>query len=160
MSNIMTTPLQIIGPSNNPYPGTICLPQVPLPANATVNVGDKATIQVVEQAQHGAALYSVRHLLDLFLDPVNHLLSVIMPANISIQCVDIIFAAPGDPKIGLVNETNCFNSTDLGFADMYTITIKDSGSNVYTTSGAISMLHQYNVAGWLPLLICGAIWLL
>lgn len=51
---------QITGPSNDPYPGSsICMPQVPLPANVTVNEGDNATIQVVENAQHGAALYSV-----------------------------------------------------------------------------------------------------
>jgi hypothetical protein len=60
----MTQPVvpmfQILGPTNNPFPGTICLPQVPLPKNTTVKAGDKATIQVVELAVHGAALYSVR----------------------------------------------------------------------------------------------------
>lgn len=50
---------QLVGPSKNPYPGTMCLPQVPLPANTTVKVGDNATIQVIETALHGAALYSV-----------------------------------------------------------------------------------------------------
>lgn len=51
---------QIVGPSKNPYPGTICLPQVPLPqGNFSVKAGDNATIQVVETAIHGAALYSV-----------------------------------------------------------------------------------------------------
>lgn len=59
MSFPMTSVMQIVGPSKNPYPGTFCLPQVPLPANTTVNVGDNATIQVVETAIHGAALYSV-----------------------------------------------------------------------------------------------------
>ncbi|KAL6900084.1 hypothetical protein GGI43DRAFT_56569 [Trichoderma evansii] len=59
MSNIMLKPFMLLGPSNNPYPGTVCLPQVPLPVGATVKAGDKATIQVVELAQHGAALYSV-----------------------------------------------------------------------------------------------------
>ena len=59
MSNPMVHPFTIQGPTNNPYPGTICLPQIPLPANATVKAGDKATIQLVELAQHGAALYSV-----------------------------------------------------------------------------------------------------
>lgn len=59
MSNPMVNPFTIQGPTNNPYPGTICLPQVPLPANASVKAGDLATIQVVELAQHGAALYSV-----------------------------------------------------------------------------------------------------
>lgn len=59
MSNPMVSPFQIIGPSANPYPGTICLPEVPLPANASVKAGDNATIQVVEIAKHGAALFSV-----------------------------------------------------------------------------------------------------
>lgn len=60
MSSPMLPPFQIIGPSANPYPGTFCLPQVPLPAGLTVNVGDLATIQVIETARHGAALYNVR----------------------------------------------------------------------------------------------------
>ena len=59
MSFPMVPVFQIVGPSKNPYPGSFCLPQVPLPANITVNVGDNATIQVVETAIHGAALYSV-----------------------------------------------------------------------------------------------------
>lgn len=59
MSNPMVPQFQILGPTNNPFPGTICLPQVPLPTNATVKAGDKATIQIVELAIHGAALFSV-----------------------------------------------------------------------------------------------------
>jgi hypothetical protein len=50
---------QITGPSKGPYPGTFCLPQVPLPVNASVKAGDLATIQVVEVAVHGASLYNV-----------------------------------------------------------------------------------------------------
>lgn len=68
MSNVMVPQFGILGPSKNPYPGTICLPQVPLPVNTTVNPGDNATIQVVELAVHGAALFSVRAaLLSFFL---------------------------------------------------------------------------------------------
>lgn len=59
----MVSPFQILGPSKNPYPGTVCLPQVPLPANLTVSAGENATIQIVEIAQHGAALFSVRLIL-------------------------------------------------------------------------------------------------
>lgn len=55
----MIAPFQLLGPSKGPYPGTVCLPQVPLPANMSFNAGDNATIQVVEIAQHGAALFSV-----------------------------------------------------------------------------------------------------
>ena len=55
----MVPAFQIAGPSNNQFDGSFCLPQVPLPANFTAKIGDNATIQVVETAQHGAALYSV-----------------------------------------------------------------------------------------------------
>lgn len=61
MSFPMVSPFQILGPSKNPYPGTVCLPQVSLPANTTVQAGDNATIQVVELAIHGASLFSVSH---------------------------------------------------------------------------------------------------
>jgi hypothetical protein len=51
---------EISGPSNDAYPALdVCLPQVPLPANVTVRSGDNATLQVVEAAKHGAALFSV-----------------------------------------------------------------------------------------------------
>ncbi|KAG7291969.1 hypothetical protein NEMBOFW57_001998 [Staphylotrichum longicolle] len=119
MSNPMINPFQIIGPTRNPYPGTVCLPQVPLPVNASVKAGDNATIQVVELALHGAALYS---------------------------CVDITFAEPGDPRIALVNETNCFNSTDIGVADIYTLTLRASGqsANINATSAAV---RSFQLAG-------------
>ncbi|KAL9022270.1 MAG: hypothetical protein Q9185_000512 [Variospora sp. 1 TL-2023] len=81
---------QITGPSNQQYEGSWCLPQVPLPANFTANIGDNATIQIVETAQHGAALYN---------------------------CVDITFADPRD--VPEVNETNCVNSTTIGFDLVY-----------------------------------------
>ena len=61
MSFPMVPVMQLVGPSKNPYPGTVCLPQVPLPVNQTVKVGDNATIQIVETAIHGAALYSVSY---------------------------------------------------------------------------------------------------
>lgn len=59
MSLPMVPVFEITGPSNNPYPGTICLPQVPLPADISPKVGDNATIQIVEVAKHGASLYDV-----------------------------------------------------------------------------------------------------
>ena len=58
-SHSMLPVFQISGPSNVQYNGSFCLPQVPLPANYTPKVGDNATIQVIETAQHGAALYNV-----------------------------------------------------------------------------------------------------
>lgn len=62
MSFPMVPVFQIVGPNKNPYPGTFCLPQVPLPVNQTVKAGDNATIQVVETAVHGASLFSVSFL--------------------------------------------------------------------------------------------------
>jgi len=100
MSNVMVSGIQIIGPSRDPYPGTFCLPQVPLPANTTVNVGDNATIQVIETAVHGAALYS---------------------------CVDITFAEPED--VPEVNASNCFNSSQISSDLVFTTSsLAESGS--------------------------------
>ncbi|KAJ5182775.1 hypothetical protein N7492_000391 [Penicillium capsulatum] len=93
MSHPVVPPFQINGPTNNPYPGTFCLPQVPLPANISAKVGDLATIQVVETAKHGAALYN---------------------------CVDIEFADDHDPDLEAVTRDNCFNSSDISFQFMYT----------------------------------------
>ena len=56
---IMQPVFEIVGPQNTIYPGSVCLPQVPLPVNYTAKVGNNATIQVIELAQHGAALYNV-----------------------------------------------------------------------------------------------------
>jgi len=51
---------EVDGPNNDAYPALdVCLPQVPLPANISVQPGDFATIQIVEAAKHGAALFSV-----------------------------------------------------------------------------------------------------
>lgn len=58
-SHSMVPVFSIMGPTNQQYDGTFCLPQVPLPANYTPSVGDNATIQIIELAQHGAALYNV-----------------------------------------------------------------------------------------------------
>jgi hypothetical protein len=106
MSHVMVPPFQIIGPTTNPYPGSFCLPQVGMPANLSVNVGDNATIQVIETAVHGASLYN---------------------------CVDITFAAPGDPDIEEVTQDNCFNSSDINFSLVFTTSQLTSGAeNVRT----------------------------
>jgi hypothetical protein len=60
MSHVMVPPFNLLGPTNELYNGSHCLPQVPMPANITFNIGDNVTIQIVEAAQHGAALYNVR----------------------------------------------------------------------------------------------------
>lgn len=59
MSTQLVAPFSILGPTNNPYPGTICLPNISPPSNANIKAGDNATIQIVLSAQHGAALFSV-----------------------------------------------------------------------------------------------------
>lgn len=59
MSHPVVPAFQITGPVNTAYPGTFCLPQVPLVPNLTFNIGDNVTIQVIETAQHGAAIYNV-----------------------------------------------------------------------------------------------------
>lgn len=56
---------EITGPNNQLYNGSFCLPQVPLPVNFTAVIGNNATIQVIETAQHGAALYNVSRLVSL-----------------------------------------------------------------------------------------------
>jgi len=119
MSFPMLPVFQITGPSKGPYPGTFCLPQVPLPANTTVNVGDNATIQVVEVAVHGASLFN---------------------------CVDITFADPAD--VPEVNSTNCFNSSDIGF------------NNVFTTAGISAAPHTMSIPQYAMLvpLVLGTMW--
>ena len=49
------------GPTDNPYPGSVCLPQLTLPddVRGQVKSGDLATIQVIEAAKHGAGLFTV-----------------------------------------------------------------------------------------------------
>lgn len=145
---------QIIGPSNGAYPGTICLPQVPLPVNASVKAGDKATIQVIEHAQHGASLYSVS-----FPD-IHSWVSIAW--TYLVKCVDIIFAEPGDDKIPEVNETNCFNSTHLGFAEQYTIVTKQPGADgPIGQEDAGANLHWATAAGYAGAALIGAAsWLL
>lgn len=59
MTNIINPIFQITGPSADPFPGTFCLDDLPLPKNASVKPGDNATIQVIQVALHGASLYNV-----------------------------------------------------------------------------------------------------
>ncbi|TVY43641.1 hypothetical protein LSUB1_G000998 [Lachnellula subtilissima] len=97
------------GPPNMSFPMVPVFQIVPLPANTTVKAGDNATIQVVEVAVHGASLFS---------------------------CVDITFADPKD--VAEVNETNCFNSTDIQFNNVYSIGAGDSSSGAPAPTLAIS----------------------
>lgn len=91
-SHIMQPVFQIVLPTNDPYIGaSVCLPQVGLPANLSIKAGDNATIQLVEAAQHGAALYN---------------------------CADITFTDDMN-EVAEVNATNCFNSTYMKFASVF-----------------------------------------
>lgn len=61
MSLPMVPVFQITGPIRDAYPNSsFCLPQVPTPNGVSPKKGDNATIQVIETAVHGAALYNVR----------------------------------------------------------------------------------------------------
>ncbi|KAL8696005.1 MAG: hypothetical protein Q9201_007868 [Fulgogasparrea decipioides] len=108
---------QITGPTNQEYAGSFCLPQVPLPANFTAKIGDNATIQVIELAQHGAALYN---------------------------CVDITFADPKD--VAEVNETNCLNSTQIGFDLVFTTDSLTSAASPFTSSRLTSWIASIPLA--------------
>ena len=125
MSNVMMNGVELIGPTNEPYPGTWCFPQVPLPANASVNVGDHATIQIIETAKHGAALYN---------------------------CVDIEFAEAGSPEVAEVNATNCFNSSQIAYDLVFTTSqLSDSsesgGERTCTRGGTWTTLVLLGVLG-------------
>ncbi|KAG8624163.1 hypothetical protein KVT40_009139 [Elsinoe batatas] len=102
MSFNVVPPFQIVGPSNEMYDGTICLPQVPMPANVHLKPGDNITIQVVETAQHGAALYN---------------------------CVDVTLAEP--EEVVRVDQSNCFNSSSIGIQYLFTTTnLNGSGASL------------------------------
>ncbi|KAF1957859.1 hypothetical protein CC80DRAFT_34837 [Byssothecium circinans] len=123
-SHAMLPVFQITGPSNVQYNGSFCLPQVPLPAGFTPKVGDNATIQVIEAAQHGAALYN---------------------------CADITFAEP--EEVPEVNKTNCFNSTgasqNIGFQLVYTTTSSPANPNFTPNPWASALLPLLITASWI-----------
>lgn len=114
----------ILGPSNNPFPGTICLDHVTVPTDIGVKAGMNATIQIVMSAQHGAALFSVSaHHCGKRFDVISFgNMEYETDAEIQ-QCVDITFVEPGDKRIPPVNGTNCFNSSDIGYSDIHLATI-------------------------------------
>lgn len=115
-SNIMQNGINIIGPSKEPWPGTFCLPQVPLPAGYHPKVGDLATIQLIETALHGAALYN---------------------------CVDIEFANPED--VEEVTEENCFNSSQISSNLIFTTAALESSASPIQTSMLAASLTLVSV---------------
>lgn len=76
--------------------------------------------------------------------------------NDIIKCVDIEFAEPNDPRIPEVNETNCFNSTELGFADIYTITTVEPHEADGDESAGTRTTPQH--LGWLAMLAVAGLW--
>ncbi|KAL2109758.1 hypothetical protein VUR80DRAFT_2053 [Thermomyces stellatus] len=131
-SNNLQAAWQLLGPSNGPYPGTLCLPEVKVPSNLGVKAGDNATIQIVELATHGASLFA---------------------------CSDITFVEPGDDRLPPLNDSVCFNTTEFGFADIhYTVTkkgiVKDDDE-----SGVAALLSPVTVLAWVPALM-GGLWFL
>ncbi|KAI9664293.1 MAG: hypothetical protein M1829_005848 [Trizodia sp. TS-e1964] len=111
MSFPMLPVFQITGPTRDLYPGTFCLPQVPLPANASVQIGDNATIQIIEVAIHGASLYN---------------------------CVDITFADPSE--VAEVNKTNCFNSSVIGFNQVFSSLSLSAAPSLLSSVSALATL--------------------
>ncbi|KKA31144.1 hypothetical protein TD95_000570 [Thielaviopsis punctulata] len=95
-STPLVPPFELLGPSNGPFPGTLCLPDIKVPEALGVRAGMNATLQVIELAVHGASLFA---------------------------CSDITFVEPGDSRIPSYNNSVCFNSTDLGFGTLHTSTI-------------------------------------
>ena len=55
----ITGAMELRGPTDEQYEGTVCLPRLGLPKGVTPKKGDLASIQVVQVVKHGAALYSV-----------------------------------------------------------------------------------------------------
>jgi len=106
----MVPVFQIVGPSKFAYPGGFCLPQVPLPQGYVPQIGDNASIQVVEAALHGAGLFS---------------------------CVDITFADPAD--VEPVTPDNCANSSDLSFNLVFTTTsLTVSGASFISSPASLA----------------------
>lgn len=120
MSHPVVPPFQIVGPNNTIYGGEVCIPQVGMPANLNLQIGTNITIQIVEIAQHGAALYSVSHI---------YLFTRCGHADV-LQCVDVTLADPSE--VEPVTPDNCKNDTWIGFNQIFT------ASNL-TSAGTLSL---------------------
>jgi hypothetical protein len=57
--------------------------------------------------------------------------------------VDIIFAEPGSPEVANVNSSNCFNSSDIGFNNIFSQTSTVSGAE---PSSSLSAFFSIAVA--------------
>ena len=127
-SLVMQPMFGIVGPTNTAYNGSFCLPQVPLPVNYTAVIGNNATIQVIEAAQHGAALYNVS-CQEIFPRSL-HLQAVEsgLLTGWGIQCVDITFADPKD--VPEVTVDNCANTSDITLQYVYSTNSLTSDADI------------------------------
>jgi len=111
MSHPVVPPFQLVGPNNLEYPGQFCLPQIGMPKNLDLQVGDNITIQVIETAQHGAALYN---------------------------CVDVTLSEPED--VEEITKDNCYNSSTFDFNLVYaTTSITGAASSMGSTSSTAAL---------------------
>lgn len=108
---IIDQPFQITGPNNSEYGGQFCIPQLRMPTNVSLSVGQNITLQVVETAQHGAALYSVS--THKRQSDEENVLKVW-------QCVDLTLVPDDSDEYEEVTPENCYNSSNIGFNLMYT----------------------------------------
>jgi len=111
MSHPVHPVMAITGPSNNEYPGQFCIPQIGMPAHLDLKVGDNITIQVIETAQHGAALYS---------------------------CVDVTLAEP--EEVEEVTQSNCYNSSAFGFNLVFTTASLEGAASATVPLSSAAML--------------------
>jgi hypothetical protein len=78
----------------------------------------------------------------------------LIPRNLvltNIQCADITFADPSE--VAEVNQSNCFNSSEIQFTQIYATTS--------LTAGAPRTLATASKAAWVPLavaLVTGLLW--
>lgn len=130
-SLIMQPMFGIVGPHNSAYNGSFCLPQVSLPANYTAVIGTNATIQIIEAAQHGAALYNVS-CWELSEHAWMRWLSEQAADSLAKQCVDITFADPKD--VEAVTPDNCANTSDITLQYVYSTNSQTSDAEVLLPS--------------------------
>ncbi|KAL5614375.1 hypothetical protein BROUX41_004481 [Berkeleyomyces rouxiae] len=121
-TNQLVLPFELQGPSNGPFPGTLCLPNVQVPEALGVRAGMNASLQIVELATHGASLFA---------------------------CSDITFVEPEDSRIPALNETICFNSTDFGFGEVHTAVVHEASPARNSTARSAAMSsRRVDGRGW------------
>lgn len=101
-----------------------------MPGNFNISglrVGDNATIQVIQVALHGGALYN---------------------------CADVTFVESEEESDKLEDE-RCVNTTTIGFNQVYTTRSKSAG--VRSVGGPAGVLGVVGLVGWGMWLVGGAL---